>query len=76
MLNNVMAELDRIKLTINNEDVKSFFIDLAHIKNIDVSGLAMLLEIKTIVKNLNKNLSFINHTKNILKICELYYVEL
>ena len=49
---------------------------LKDINHIDASGLAMLIEVKNIAKNFNKYLKFINPTQNILKMCNLYYVEL
>jgi ABC-type transporter Mla MlaB component len=75
-INNVMTEFNYIKSAIKDEISNSLFINLNNINNIDASGLAMLIEIKIIAKSFNKNIKFINHTQNILGMCELYYVEL
>ena len=75
-VNNVMAELSHIKIAIKHEVTNVLFIDLKDINHIDASGLAMLIEVKNIAKNFNKYLKFINPTQNILKMCNLYYVEL
>jgi ABC-type transporter Mla MlaB component len=74
-VNTVMEELERIKsqLQIN---CNTLILNLANIETIDVSGLAMLLEAKIIAKQQNKQLKFTGHTINILKMCQLYHVEL
>jgi len=55
---------------------KTLDIDLSGVKNIDSAGVAFLLDLKSIAKNIGCALSFSNTPDIIERFCQLYKVSL
>ena len=74
LLNNVSKLLIQFNKSI--KPGKSLQFDLGHITHIDSAGIAFLLELKSICKQKNCQISFINLSTVVSNFCQLYQVTL
>lgn len=74
LINTVMPELNQASMLLNNVD--NLHIDLNNITHIDSAGIALLIELKSIAKQQNKQLFYDNPTPDILRLCKLYQVNI
>ncbi|MCE2706146.1 MAG: STAS domain-containing protein [Proteobacteria bacterium] len=74
LINNISKELNTLSdLIIKNDSLQ---INLEHVDHIDSAGIALFIELKQIAQTHGKNISFINLTSSITKLCQLYQVNL
>ena len=74
LISNVNQQLSLLtKLITTNNAIK---IDLSGINNIDSAGVAFLLELKSVARQNNCTLNFVNLPDAVDKFCQLYQVTL
>ncbi|MFN8769880.1 MAG: lipid asymmetry maintenance protein MlaB [Neisseriaceae bacterium] len=72
LLTTLTAELKNVSLVLDKTD--NLVIDLSNISSIDSAGIALLIELKNIAKQKNKQLFYNNPTEDITRLCKLYRV--
>lgn len=71
---NILSELKKISGIISINNVID--IDLDNIVSIDSAGIALFIELKNIAACQSKRLNFLNPTPDILRLCQLYRVNI